>query len=94
MIIEQINNEKNGYFRAIVNETEAGRMAYTWASASQFIINHTQVYPGFRGMNVGKQLVLEAVNFARENNMKIIPECFFAKSIFKKSGSIRDVLVQ
>jgi predicted GNAT family acetyltransferase len=35
---------------------------------------------------------MEVVLFARENNIKIIPLCPFAKSVFDKTEEIRDVL--
>jgi predicted GNAT family acetyltransferase len=35
---------------------------------------------------------MEVVNYARENKIKIIPLCPFAKSVFDKVEEIRDVL--
>ncbi|MNQ11498.1 hypothetical protein D3C85_243870 [compost metagenome] len=92
MIIEQINDPKNGYFRATENKIEAGRMTYTWAGPDKFIIDHTEVNPGFAGLGVGKKLVMEAVRFARGNNLKILPLCPFAKSVFDKTKEIQDLL--
>ena len=40
-----------------------------------------------------KIILMKIVDFARENNIKIIPLCPFAKSVFDKTESIRDVLV-
>jgi predicted GNAT family acetyltransferase len=92
MIIEQINETKNGYFRAVINEIEAGKMTYVWAGTDRFIIDHTEVHPGFSGQSVGKKLVMQAVSYARENNLKILPLCPFAKSIFDKTKEIQDLL--
>jgi predicted GNAT family acetyltransferase len=93
MILEQINETKNGYFRASVNEIEVGKMTYTWAGTDKFIIDHTEVNPGFAGQSVGKKLVMAAVEYARENDLKIIPLCPFAKSVFDKTNDIHDVLL-
>lgn len=92
MIIEQINETKKGYFRAAANEIEAGRMTYTWAGTDKFIIDHTEVNSDFAGQSVGKKMVLEAVQYARENNLKILPLCPFAKSVFDKMEEIQDLL--
>lgn len=92
MILEQINETKNGYFRAVDNDIEAGRMAYTWAGTDKFIIDHTEVNPDFAGQSVGKKLVMESVQYARENNLKILPLCPFAKSVFDKTKEIQDLL--
>lgn len=92
MKIEQFNREGKGFFKAIEEDKEAGRMTYSWAGENRFIIDHTEVNPEFKGKNVGKQLVMAAVNFARENNLKIIPLCPYAKSVFDKTAEIRDLL--
>ncbi len=92
MEIQQINDTKKGYFEAIEDGKEAGKMTYTWAGDSKFIIDHTEVSPDFNGKGVGKKLVLAAVDYARANNVKIIPLCPFAKSVFDKVEEIRDVL--
>jgi predicted GNAT family acetyltransferase len=92
MILEQINETKNGYFRAVDNDIEAGMMTYTWAGTDKFIIDHTEVNPDFAGQSVGKKMVMEAVQYARENNLKILPLCPFAKSVFDKTKEIQDLL--
>lgn len=73
-------------------EAEAGRMYYTWAGDKMFIIDHTEVYPAWKGKGVGNQLVMAAVNFARDKGFKIMPLCPFAKSMFDRKAEIRDVL--
>ncbi|MBF4491444.1 N-acetyltransferase [Flavobacterium sp. MR2016-29] len=92
MEIKQINDIKKGYFEAIEEGKEAGKMTYTWAGDSKFIIDHTEVNEEFSGKGVGKKLVLAAVDYARSNNLKIIPLCPFAKSVFDKNEDIRYVL--
>ena len=92
MEITQHNDEKRGIFKAIEENKEAGEMTYTWAGQTKFIIDHTDVSPEFKGKNVGKQLVMHAVEYARANNLKIMPLCPFAKSVFDKNEEIKDVL--
>jgi predicted GNAT family acetyltransferase len=92
MEINQINDTRRGYFEALEDGKEAGKMTYTWAGDSKFIIDHTEVNEGFNGKGVGKKLVMAAVDYARANNIKIIPLCPFAKSVFDKTEDIRDVL--
>ncbi|CAM3943669.1 GNAT family N-acetyltransferase [Flavobacterium sinopsychrotolerans] len=92
MTIEQINEIKNGYFRAVDNDIEAGRMTYTLAGTDKFIIDHTEVNPDFAGQSVGKKMVMDAVQYARKNNLKILPLCPFAKSVFDKTKEIQNLL--
>ncbi|WP_433810382.1 GNAT family N-acetyltransferase [Flavobacterium johnsoniae] len=92
MEIQQINDTRRGYFEAVEDGKEVGKMTYTWAGDSKFIIDHTEVSPEFNGKGVGKKLVMASVEYARVNNLKIIPLCPFAKSVFDKVEEIRDVL--
>lgn len=92
MEIQQINDTKKGYFEALEDGKEAGKMTYTWAGDKQFIIDHTEVSPEYNGKGVGKKMLMGAVDYARKNNVKIIPLCPFAKSVFDKVEDIRDVL--
>jgi len=92
MKIEQFNRETKGFFKATIDGKEAGRMTYSWAGDNRIIIDHTEVNPEFKGQNVGKQMVLAAVDFARKNNIKILPLCPFAKSVFDRNTDLHDVL--
>lgn len=67
-------------------------MTYSWAGEERFIIDHTEVDPSYKGQNVGKQMVMAAVAYARENHKHILPLCPFAKSVFDRNPEIRDVL--
>ncbi|WP_426485622.1 GNAT family N-acetyltransferase [Flavobacterium sp. 2] len=92
MEIQQINDTRRGYFEALEDGKQAGKMTYTWAGDSKFIIDHTEVNEEFNGKGVGKKLVMASVEYARANNLKIIPLCPFAKSVFDKVPEIHDVL--
>lgn len=67
-------------------------MVYTMPSPEKMIIEHTEVSDELRGQNVGLKLVSTAVDYARKNNIRIIPLCPFAKSVFDKKADYRDVL--
>jgi predicted GNAT family acetyltransferase/uncharacterized Fe-S cluster protein YjdI len=92
LIIKHETNERQGIFIAIKDNKQAGLMTYTWIASREFIIDHTEVHPNFEGTGIGKKMVYAAVNYARENELKIIPMCSFAKAIFDKDSEIRDVL--
>ena len=92
MEIQQTNNEIKGVFKAIDGEKTAGKITYAWAGSDKFIIDHTEVNPIYRGQDVGKKLVLAAVDYARKKNAKIVPLCPFAKSVFDKNPPLQDVV--
>lgn len=90
--IQQDDKGKKGRFVIYENEELAGEMTYTWAGKDKFIIDHTGVDEKFNGKGFAKKLVMAGVDFARKNNLKIIPLCPYAKGRFDKDESIRDVL--
>lgn len=92
MEIQHNNNDKNGNFKAISNGETAGLMTYTWAGPEKFIIDHTEVDENYKGQSVGKKMVMAAVDYARKNNLKILPLCPFAKAVFNKDESLHDLL--
>jgi len=87
----EINGNK-GYFHIDVDGKQEAKMTFVFAGDEKIIIDHTEVNPGNEGKGFGKQMVRKAVEWARENDMKIIPLCPFAKSVFDKVEEFRDVL--
>lgn len=92
MVITKIDNGNKGIFQAKDNDIIAGEMSYSWAGTDKIIIDHTEVNPNFSGKGVGKLILMEIVKFAREKQIKILPLCPFAKSVFDKTEKIKDVL--
>lgn len=58
----------------------------------KIIIDHTFVSEDLRGEGIGQLLVDKVVEYARENNKRIIPLCPFAKEIMEKSPAYNDIL--
>jgi uncharacterized protein len=92
MDVQHSDNGQKGKFYILVDDKEAAEMTYTWAGSERIIIDHTDVNEILRGKNAGKQMVMEAVEFAREKGIKVIPLCPFANSVFQKTPEITDVL--
>ncbi|MCX8526029.1 N-acetyltransferase [Chryseobacterium formosus] len=90
--VKQNNDEKHGSFEALIDGNKAGLMTYTWAGEDRLIIDHTEVEEAYNGKGVGKEMLIKAVEFAREKGKKIIPLCPFAKATFQKNEDLRDVL--
>ena len=85
-------NDKNGFFHIDIDGKEEAKMTFVFAGENKIIIDHTEVNPGNEGKGFGKKLVTKAVEYARENDLKIIPHCSFVKSLFDKVPEFRDVL--
>lgn len=92
MKIENKNDGARGAFTAVDDSKLAGEMTYVFANPQLFIIDHTNVEPAYAGRGVGTEMVLAAVDYARGNELQIMPTCPFARSVFMKRDDIRDVL--
>ena len=90
-ILLQQTDHKGSFYIEAGGERQA-EMTFSMAGHDTMIIDHTEVGDALRGKGAGLKLVMAAVEHARQNGIKIIPLCPFAKSVFDKKEEIRDVL--
>jgi len=83
---------KKGMFYVEIDGNILAEMVYSMASPTKMIIEHTEVSDELKGKNVGYQLVKTAVDYVRQHNMKIIPLCPFAKSVFERKEELLEFL--
>jgi uncharacterized protein len=91
MDIKQIEHGSKGGFVIEQDNERLAEMTYSKAGDKLIIIDHTEVSDKLRGTGAGKQLVMKAVEYARNNHIKILPLCPFARSVFDKTPEIADV---
>lgn len=84
--------ETKGTFYFEIENRKIAEVTYSKAGADKIIIDHTEVEEEFRGEDLGKKLVYAAAEFARKTDLKILPLCPFARSVFLKNKEIQDVL--
>ncbi|MCK6073520.1 GNAT family N-acetyltransferase [Paenibacillus silvae] len=72
----------------------AAVMTYVISSPELYIIDHTLVENAYRGQGLGDELIKAMVEYARENGIKILPLCPFAKDSFERISEYTDVLHQ
>ncbi len=92
-MFEFTHNEDNGKgaFSATADGQRAGEMTYSRMNAHAVIVDHTGVSAAFEGQSLGKQLVEHGVQWARENEQKIMPLCPFARALFERTPAYQDV---
>lgn len=91
-----IEHEQTGHRGAFFVEEEGRRLAqltYTVAG-SKVILDHTEVDDALRGTATGRKLVAAAVDWAREEDVRLLPLCPFARSVFEKTPDFADVLAK
>ena len=93
MDIKLDTDGKKGAFFVEGEGKRLAEMAFTMAGAHKMIIHHTDVDDSLRGQGVGRKLLDALLPYVREHEIKVIPLCPYAKSVFEKDASIRDVLL-
>jgi len=61
------------------------------ADGNTIIADHTYVSDELRGQGIAGKLFDKLIGYARENDLKIEPECSYVKSKMDKSGAYDDV---
>ena len=92
MQIQHTQQDQDGTFFIEKNGNTMAEMTYYLKGKNTMVIDHTEVDESLRGRNIGFELVKEGVEYARKQNLKIVPLCEFAKSVFNKKEELRDVL--
>jgi len=85
---------KEGNNKFYVGDSESNSKAeitYINSGEDTIIINHTFVSNELRGQKLGHQLMQKVIDFARQENKKIIPQCSFAEKEFIENKEYEDV---
>jgi uncharacterized protein len=92
MEIKQDEHGRKGAFYIDEDGEWVAELSYVRADDTTMVIDHTEVDEKFRDQDVGRDLVEAAVGFARENGMKIRPDCPFARKVIEETPEFQDVL--
>jgi predicted GNAT family acetyltransferase len=91
-----VRREQKGHRGALYIDGKDGRLAELTFSAAPdgqlVILEHTEVDASLRGQGIARRLVEDAVSWAREQNIKLVPVCPFAKTVFDREPAFGDVL--
>lgn len=86
-----IKHESNKFFVERESD-ELASLAYT-PDDEVLTVVHTVVSPELSGQGVGKKLVGEVVQYARDEGKSIDAQCSFARSVIEKHPEFQDVLI-
>lgn len=92
MEISHEDDDKKGIFFIKIDGIIEASLNYTYAGRDKIIIDHTEVNDILRGKSIGLKLVSASVDFMRKNNLRAIPLCPFANSVYKKRTDFSDTL--
>ena len=80
--VEIVHNAAKSRFEAHV-EGELGRLDYRIAGGA-LMIDHTEVPPSLGGRGIAGKLVAAAVAHARAANLRVVPNCSYARAWLDK----------
>lgn len=86
---------KKGTSKFYIGESEQDMVArITWRDGGEniIIVDHTIVDPSLRGQGVAGKLLDKVITMAREENIKIIPECSYVVAKMTRTNEYEDVL--
>ena len=92
MLIQHKQIGNKGMFFVGQDGAILAEMVYSMSSPNKMIIEHTEVDESLSGKGVGKQLVENAVLYARNHGIKIVALCPFAKGVLDIVPAWQDVL--
>lgn len=92
MEIRHEEQKKKGAFFVEEDGERLAELAYFKSAPGQITIYHTEVREKLRGEGIGQDLVSAAVQYARENNLKIVPTCPYTKKVIDRTPEFHDVL--
>lgn len=71
---------------------KAAEITYSTQGNGVISIDHTYITPSLRGQGIGEELVRKVIEYARGQNLRIIPACSYAGHYFDRNIEDRDLL--
>ena len=92
MEIQRDEHGKKGAFYIEKDGEWIAELTYEKTADNEITIDHTEVDESLRGQDIGENLVEEAVKFARDNNLRVVATCPFARKLINETPKYHDVL--
>ena len=93
MTVQREQKAHRGVFYIDDGDRRLAALTYSAAPDGKLVIlEHTEVDESLRGQGIARRLVEAAVTWAREQHIKLVPVCPFAKAVFDREPAFGDVL--
>lgn len=92
MEIQHRQEGKKGEFYIEENGEIIAQYGYSMMDDTTMIASHTGVSPKLRGQGIAMKLVEYAVEYARKNNLKIVPSCSYVRWAHETRPELADVV--
>jgi uncharacterized protein len=87
----EVKMSHNKFYVSLENGREA-KINYSRPSEKLIELIHTEVPEENRGQGLAEELAKFALNYARENNLGVIPSCRFVNTYIKRHQEYQDLV--
>lgn len=87
-----ITKGDNRFYIGESPETAVAEITFVPSGDGEIVIDHTFVSESMRGQGIALELLESVVQYARSENLRIIPVCSYAKKVLTNSEKYSDVL--
>ncbi|MBO3697922.1 GNAT family N-acetyltransferase [Roseivirga sp. E12] len=77
-------DDLGGEFQLWKDEKMVAHMMFAKPLADRIIIQHTQVDQSQKGKGLGKLLFDQMIDYAKSNDLSVIPRCNFTQKMFER----------
>ncbi|MFV5492027.1 GNAT family N-acetyltransferase [Acinetobacter sp. ASP199] len=89
--IKHQDSKRGGVFYMEDQGQRVAEITYQWREPDTIVADHTWVSHALRGKGVARKMLDILVEFARQKQLKIIPQCSYVHVMFKRDRNLHDV---
>jgi predicted GNAT family acetyltransferase len=93
MAIRHEPGNHGGVFLMDEDGVQVGELYYD-LDGNRMVINHTEVVPRMRGGGLARELVNAAADWARTQQLKILPRCSYARIVLARSPAYSGLIME
>ena len=90
--MHEIKKDKNKFYIGESSQNALAEITFVPDGESKIIVNHTYVSESLRGQGIALKLVEKVIEYARQENIKIIPLCSYVEKVMTRNEEYKDVL--
>ena len=88
-----VHRENSNWFFIKLGQGKAAYIKYT-RTDDTISVDHTYTPEEFRGRGLARRLMLAVIEYAKRNNLRIIPNCSYAQYFFEKNPEFKYLIAQ
>jgi len=85
-----LNEEKKRF--ELIEDGHMARVNYVMLSPTSIIYTHTVVPVALKGQGIASYLAKHVLDYARENNLNVIPQCPFVRAYIERHPEYDDLV--